>query len=255
MRPGLSAPGAKEIGATSPVQRALRWLESFFSGSPVPDIKTDAARSNGALLATHLLQLINGCGFLNGIGHHSAAVALFRSLEDALDCFGAVVLVKDMAEKWANRKLLPSDAAKTWIPLVNEMTARGISLSDYRKNLRSMFNNYSHCSCDLCLWNLYFLPCEKNAATVTGTLELNLPPVTIDSNGHAIDAHLTAHLLEFMVLVRKGYSDELKRIPENVANLDLLEKDIIKIMEQHDEHHCQDVSSPPEVRRVSSVGN
>lgn len=250
MNPRLSKPGSLAIGPSSPVQQALAWLETFFKAGPTPDIGTSAAQSNGVLLSAHLLHLLNGCGLLNNAGFHSASVSLLRSLEDALDCFGAVVLIKGAAEKWANRKLKASDAAKLWVPGVKEIATRDLSLAEYRKALRSLFNQYTHCSCDLCLWNLYFQPKEKKNGVMTGTLELNLPPTVIDSNGHSIDAHLTAHLLEFIILVKKAYDQTIQKNKENMKYLHLLIADIAEIMERHDQHRCQDVSVAPEIRSI-----
>jgi hypothetical protein len=248
MEPKLSKPWSLAIGHSSPVQQAIDWLQKFFKTNPIPDVASLAAQSNGLLLSTHLLHLLKGCGLLNGAGLHAPAVSLLRSLEDALDCFGAVVLVKGAAEKWAERNLKASDAAKLWVPEVKEISTRDISLGEYRKALRSMFNQYSHCSYDLCLWNLFFLPKERQNGAMTGTLELNLPPAIIDKNGHSIDAHLTAHLLEFLILVKKAYSHTIRMNKENSKYLNRLITDINKIMEKHDLHGCQDVSSAPEIR-------
>ena len=250
MEPKLSKPGSLAIGPSSPVQHAHTWLQNFFLTNPTPDIGSSAARSNGLLLSTHLLHLLNGCGLLNGAGLHSSAVSLLRSLEDALDCFGAVVLIKGAAEKWADRKLKASDAAKLWVPKVKEITTKDVSLAEYRKALRSLFNQYSHCSCDLCLWNLFFLPKGIKDGVMTGTLEPNLPPSIIDQNGHSIDAHLTAHLLEFIILVKKAYDQTIQKDAENEKYLGLLIGDINEIMEKHAKHGCQNVSSAPEIRSM-----
>lgn len=84
----------------SPVQKAFKWLAAFFSNYPNPDIGTDRARDCGALVALHMLHLFKGCGLLNGNGFHSSAVGLLRAMEDALDCFAAIILVVGRAEDW-----------------------------------------------------------------------------------------------------------------------------------------------------------
>lgn len=252
MKPKISKPWSQAIGPSSPVQQAISWLIHFFKNSPTPDLNTSIIKSNGALLATHLLHLLNGCGFLNGAGLHSSAVSMLRSLEDALDCFGAVVFVNGAAEKWANRTLKASEAAKLWTPLVQEISIEGISLSDYRKKIRSLFNDYSHCSYDLCLWNLFFCPKDNRNGKTTGTLELNLPASVINQNGHSIDAHLTAHLLEFMLLVKKAYSREFNKNKEDIKSFDNFMLQIIEIMEKHNKHDCQNVSSAPEIRMIKN---
>ncbi len=85
---------------------------------------------------------------------------------------------------------------------------------------------------------------------MTGTLELNLPPTIIDQNGHSIDAHLTAHLLEFIILVKKAYDQTIQKNEENTKYLDLLITGISEIMEKHDKHGCQNVTSAPEIRAM-----
>jgi hypothetical protein len=196
--------------------------------------------------------LLQGSGVLNLSGWHSVAASLLRSLEDALDCFAAVIIVPGAARKWSNGELRPSDAAKAWTPLVHEIVAKEVSLPEYRKRLREKFNEYAHCSPELCAWNLYFLPTERNAHTgmVTGILQPNLGSQVIKSNAHALDAHLTGHLLEFLVLVRRGYSKQIRSDREAPRLLDEFVAAISGIMMKHDEHGCQEVRPPPEMRRL-----
>src|SRR5271165_3694184 len=200
LRPSISASGTMGYGSRSPVQQALNWVERFFAQTPRPDIDTDRAQANGSLIATHLLHLIRGCGLLNGTGFHSAAVCLLRPMEDALDCFAAVTMVRDAAQQWDSGQMKASDAAKEWTPLATDMLHSELPLPDYRKYLRRDFNIYSHCSQQLCNWNFFFNPQTRDALTgkVQGTLVLNTQAEIIDSNGHAIDAFETAHLLEFV---------------------------------------------------------
>jgi hypothetical protein len=252
-RAKLSWPGEKAYGPTSPVVRAVHWIRDFLSAEPQPDIASDAAKSSGILAGTHLLHLIFGCGLLNGQGHHSAAVVLLRPLEDALDCFAAVTLVSGAAERWAGRALRPSEAARLWTAeKAGAFRLETGTLPEYRKYLREAFAGYSHCSYDLCLWDLFMNPKAVDAETGNqrGALEPNLRGHVIDRNAHAIDAHLTAHLIEFIGIIRLAYQNELQVRPVEDAKLTALETDINLIMEKHTAHRCQEVRVPPEIARL-----
>ena len=82
-----------------------------------------------------------------------------------------------------------------------------------------------------------------------GTVEINTEARVIDRNGHSIDAHLTAHLLEFEQQVRRAYSITLSALG-NIERLSKLETEMIRIMEKHNKHGCQDVHVPPELRQL-----
>lgn len=253
-KPELSLAGEKAFGSSSPVQQALSLIRTFLSLEPAPDIATPASKSSGLLVGNHLLHLISACGLLNGSGLHSAAVTLLRPLEDALDCFAAVTMVDGAAERWSARKLKPSEAANLWIDKAGDIISpSNIALADYRKTLRGQFAHYMHCSYDLCLWDLYFNPLtrDNNTGQLSGTYELNKYGQVIDTNAHAIDAHLTAHHLEFMTILKRAYSVELGHDPIRYSAYIRLEKEIIKIMERHNEHKCQNVLVPPEWRRAN----
>ena len=192
------------------------------------------------------------CGQLNVSGFHSAAVTLLRPLEDALDCFAAVTMVKDAAERWSSRQLKPSDAAKLWTKEADGLIDPvHTTLSEYRKVLRGQFAHYMHCSYDLCLWDLYFQPHSRDVSTgqISGTYEINRGGRVIDSNGHAIDAHLMAHHLEFMTILKHAYARDLGNDAVRSEKLSRLERDIVRIMEEHNEHECQNVLVPPEWQR------
>ncbi len=254
-RPKLSLPGEKAYGPTSPIIQVLCWITEFLARFPQPNIGTNSAKSNALLVGNHLLHLISGCGLLNGSGLHSAAVTLLRPMEDALDCFAAVVLIEGAAEQWAKRQLKPSDAAKQWTArFLDLIQPQGTSLPEYRKYLRGEFAKYSHCSHDLCLWDLFFKPQIVNDKTgkMQGTLELNFVGHVIDLNAHAIDAYLTAHLLEFIELIKVAYSGTLQSEPTRMKKLIAFEKKITEIMEKHNQHRCQEVRVPPEVARIES---
>ncbi len=228
------------------------WLMRFFAGDPVPNLGKEGVQGPARGLATHLIHLLQGAGVVNVSGWHSVTAALLRCLEDALDCFAEVTIVPGAAEKWSTGKLRASDAAKAWAPLVHDMVPKNVSLSEYRRLLREKFNDYAHCSPELCAWNLYFSPSERDPRTgeVTGTLEPNLGDQIIKSNAHALDAHLSGHLLEFLALVRRGYSNALRSSAGSAEKLHAFMMAISEIMMDHDEHQCQEVRPPPEMRRL-----
>ena len=250
--PDTSLPGQLAIGETSPVQQVIRLLYDFFAIQPQPDLNEESAKRTGLLAANHLLCLTDACGLLNGSGMHSAAVVMLRSLEDTLDIFCAVTTVPKAAESWEKGNLKASDAARLWIQhRGNPATSAGQSLSDYRKGLRDAFNKYSHASYEICLWNLYFRPkpMQNGEEPLIGTLEINSPRYVINSNGHAIDAHLTAHLLEFFEAIKDSYATDLATFA-NAKCLSELEAEIHDIMKMHDSHGCQNVQVPAELRKL-----
>lgn len=250
--PDSSLPGTRFSPPGSPVQAAFRWLQSFCAAYPRPDIGTDRATASGVLIAVHLLHLMKGCGILNGNGFHSCAVAMLRSMEDALDCFAAVTLVPGLAEQWEAGTLKASEAAKEWTSIINWKTPQGMSLSDYRKFLRRDFNNYSHCTNALLHWNLMFVPTNYDSASNTraGKLEPNFYNMIINQNAHSIDVFEAAHLFEFLSIIRKFYSGYLSSNEATRMNLENIVCDLTILLEQHNKHGCQDVHSPPEVRNL-----
>lgn len=252
LRPDLSLPGAEVIGPSSPFPQALGLVEAFFGEEPEPVIATPSSKACGLLAGHHLCQLIGACGLLNVNGLHSSAVVLLRPLDDALDCFAAVTLVPGAAERWTSRDLKPSNAAKLWTAVAGDLfTSNGLSLPEYRRALREQFAHYMHCSYDLCLWDLFLEPLGEDPDTgrITGAYELNRQGKVINRNAHALDAHLTAHFLEFMTILRRAYVTEFDRRPELQAELDRLKKELVAIMERHAEHGCQNVLAPPEWQR------
>lgn len=252
LHPDLSLPGVNAVGPASPVQQSLAVLHKFLSTEPTPDIGTPNAKSSGLLVGNHLLHLMSACGLLNGSGHHSPAVTLLRPLEDALDCFAAVTMVNGAAELWSQRKLKPSKAAKMWTEIAGDtFKPVNTTLSEYRKALRGQFDHYMHCSYDLCLWDLFFSPRVRDPQTgaLSGSYEINQGGRVINTNAHAIDAHLTAHHLECIAIVKRAYSQELGRESQQLQELARLETEIVEIMERHNKHKCQNVLIPPEWMR------
>lgn len=247
MKPKLSKPFELAIGPSSPVQKAVALLREFFSTHPKPEIAD--AQGASQLAANHLLVLLDASGMLNGAGMHSAAIVTLRSLEDALDVFCAISSVPGVAKRWECGQLKPSEAAKLWVERCGNPTiSTGQALGDYRKDLRNAFHKYAHASYDVCLWDLYFHPQRSNRTDgAIGTTEINSGRMVIDSNGHCIDAHLTAHLYEFLLAVRKSFASALAAF-DGAESLPRLASDIEEILKQHDKHGCQNVQSPAELR-------
>jgi len=136
--------------------------------------------------------------------------------------------------------------------MVTDMMPQQVPLPEYRKYLRRDFNLYSHCSNQLCTWNLFFNPRARDGQTgrLQGTLDLNIQGRIINCNAHAIDAFETAHILEFIELIRRAYSRLLASKKELLEELDDIEAGIARIMEKHNAHRCQEVRRPPEVARL-----
>jgi hypothetical protein len=250
MKPKLSKPFELVIGPSSPVQKAISVLRRFFMTRPCPEISS--AQNASLLAANHLMSLMDSCGMLNGAGRHSAAVVMLRSLEDTLDIFCAITTVPEIAERWEKGNLKPSEASKLWVEKRGDpKISTGQSLGEYRKGLRNAFHKYAHASYELCLWDLYFNPKQLvgEQSGATGTIEINSSWQVIDSNGHAIDAHLTAHLLEFIAAVRVAFFSALVSFPEAEV-LSENEKEIESIMQKHSQHDCQNVQMPAELRAL-----
>ena len=126
----------------------LNLLDSIVAEAPMPLTGTEVARRCAEAIGRHLVFLVLTASDANLAGRHSAALALFRALEDALDCFAAVSLVPDAAARWAKGKLKASEAARLWEPLMGDvLLPTGERPREYRKQLRSYFNEFDHCCC------------------------------------------------------------------------------------------------------------
>lgn len=238
------------IGPSSPIRRCLSAVEEIIRQTQIPKAGTAASRSAAAILATHALHCMRGAGMLNGAGHHSAAAALFRPIEDAIDCFAAVSLIEGAAERWQDGKLKASDAAKLWVATTSESFEHDVahSLDDYRRRIRAQFNDYSHCHPRLAEWNLYLRPVAEPAGT---TLELNFGSV-IDTCAHRIDAHISASVWEFVDLLSAAFrSNETPQPGEHWAALDQLKPEFQAILDRHRSHGCFDVLISPEISQLS----
>ena len=174
-------------------------------------------------------------------------------MEDALDCFAAVTLVPGRAEVWEAGKLKASDAAKDWTSLVDWSSVQGYSLAEYRKFLRRDFNDYSHCTNALCIWNLRFLvkSVDANTEVRSGTLEPNWNNLVIDRNAHSIDVFGIAHLFEFLSVIVRAYSNYLSLNASTRTSLERILHDLENLLKEHTEHGCQNVQRPPEIAQLS----
>jgi hypothetical protein len=243
-KPNISGQFEHVIGSSSPVQKCLVLVKSLIEEKPMPIAKTQTAQSASVLLGTHLLHLLGGAGMMNCAGYHSAAVTIFRPLEDALDCFGAVSLIEGQAERWFNNSLKASEAAKLWINCMKDIDRT--YFSEYRRKLRAQFNDYSHCSPQQANWNLYFSPTTETK----GTMELNTKPFVINSNAHRIDAHLTAHLYEFLWFLETAYEEYLNNNQELGTHLIEQKHNIKEILDNHEKHGCFEISVPAEIESI-----
>jgi hypothetical protein len=249
----LSWPFEGAVGPTSPVQQALEVLRTIIASTPIPEVSSREAYFVAPFLALHTLFLIEGAGQLNGMGYHSAAVSLFRSIEDALDCFTAVSLVPGAAERWLRDELKASDAAKLWVAAEEESFqyahGTGVSRSEYRRRLRSQFNKYAHCSIGQTEWNLYIE--YESGERKRFRLQLNLEPMVIEKNARSIDAHLMASVYELIELVEKAFSEYLDENEQVHTRLQALKLEIFAILQHYIEDGSLNVSRAPEIRHLA----
>jgi hypothetical protein len=249
----LHRPFEGAIGPSSPVLKVIEIVRAIIDDTPIPKANSRESYFAAPLLALHTLHLIEGTGQLNGMGYHSAAVGLFRAIEDALDCFAAICIVPGAAEKWMMGHLKASDAAKSWTTTEGRRfrqisQAQPISLSDYRRRLRSQFDKFAHCSLAQTEWNLYV---ESDEASSRFRIRLNTVPMVVDKNAHRIDAHLTASLYEFVELIGIAFSEYLSANEQTREKLKALEPEILAILQQHVDHGCLNVTRAPEIAHLA----
>ncbi len=214
---------------------------------PRPQIDTEVAQFSAHVIANHLIFLILTASDANFAGRHSAAISLFRNMEDALDCFGAVALIPGAAEKWTKGKLKASQAAKLYEGKLGTIKlSTGETAIDYRKELRSYFNSYAHCTPYLTDWDLYphfdredikKLFNNEQEEGIIPELRVNTGDRLLQENAVRIGAFLAAHTLEFSHLIEMGYKNFLnshkalqKELRENINRLeDTLKKGIAAV--------------------------
>ena len=127
--------------------KAIVLLRNIISQRPLPEAKSEIAREASEGIGLHLVNLVLGACQANMSGFHSCALALFRPMEDALDCLAAVSISPEAAERWTSGKLKASDAAKLWQDKLGEVKLpTGDTTCEYRKGLRQFLNDFAHCA-------------------------------------------------------------------------------------------------------------
>ncbi|MNO25525.1 hypothetical protein D3C76_153650 [compost metagenome] len=247
----LQMPYQDLIGEKSPVQKTLKLLRLLAHEKPMPNASTSESKSASALIMTHLLGLCDSAGMINCRGHHSAAITLFRPIEDATDCFAAVASDADAARKWNEGKLKSSEAAKIWTGSANLYD--GSSLGEYRRTIRHTFNNYSHCTPGQAHWNVYLESIGENRCT----MELNTTPFVINLNAYYIDRYLCIHLYELIDIILIVFSDYLDTNISLREQLETLKLSIGRVFVDFWEFIKSDkidVSVAPEIARIKNGG-
>ncbi len=233
---------------------ALDIIRRIISQSPYPEVQTEIARRCAEAIGLHLIMLILTASDANLRGRHSCALALFRGMEDALDCFAAVSLIPGAAEKWARGKFRASDAARLWEDKLGDIVLpTGEKAIEYRKTLRSYFNNFAHCSPYLTDWNIYpeldsreILAPHKN---LKAELRLNHEMKILEQNALRIGAFLAAHTLEFISVVEMAYKKFLTRNPDLKGELSGIRRRLTDLFEK--EFGAVNLEDrPPELKQV-----
>lgn len=198
---------------------ALDIIRRIISQAPQPEVQTEMAKRCAEGIGFHLVMLILTASEANLKGRDSCSLALFRQMEDALDCFAAVSLIPGAAEKWGKGTLRASDAARLWEDKLGDIVLPNNEKAvEYRKTLRSYFNNFAHCSPYLIDWNLYpeFDLSEelKPGGKLTARLRVNHEQKILEQNAIRIGAYLAAHTLEFISVIDKAYERFLRGNPD-----------------------------------------
>jgi len=233
----------------SPVRGAIAILDTLFSDSPQPRVRTQAAKSCGELLGRHVLNLLGACGELNLTGLQSVAVTLFRPLEDALDCLAAVTMIAGAAERWRRGELKPSDAAKLWVERSSVKPITDESFSDYRRRLRSTFNPFSHCDPIVPDWDVFVEQHPLKAGMFR--LRINHENQVIVSNAYRIDAFLVAHLWEVLAVIEEAYNSYIEIREEISDQLNIVKSEMRKLLAEQHKQGLRDTVYPPELELLS----
>lgn len=230
----------------SPFQKAIKFLKKFFSKAPTTQLNNDHSNNVCVHVASHSIQLIEASGTLNTIGYHTAAMSLFRQIEDSLDVFVCCGLIPEKAQEWQNDNLRPSGAAKEWIPFLEEELGESDkyqSFSEYRKNIRHQFNKYSHCSPFLINWNL--------KETKSNQVSVQITPKQIPKNAIVIDSNLIFAQYEFLYLLTFVYKNYLNDHPKIQKRINKLLDEMYPIIkEMEDKSYYTMLNFPPELENV-----
>lgn len=250
MSNNLQMPFQDIVGESSPVQQALKLLRIFAGEKPMPNANTNQAKSMSALILTHILGLCDSTGLINLRGHHSAAITMFRPIEDATDCFAAVASDTKAAKNWAEGNLKSSDAAKIWTNTVNITLTDRTNLSEYRKIIRHALNNYSHCAPNQANWNVYL----ESIGDKKCIMELNTKPLVINLIAYYIDRYLCTHLYELIEIILIVFSKYFEAHYSSKERLEVLRVEIEKIVADFLEFIKSekiDVSIAPEIGKLN----
>ena len=243
----LQHPFQDVVGDKSPVQQGIKTLWRLVETQPLTKAATEQSRLNAALVFTHLLGLMNSAGMINAAGYHSAAITLFRAIEDATDCFSAIASSHDYAIMWQENRLKASEAAKKWTAhtSVNSQTAK----PEYRKMIRDNLNKYSHCTPSQAHWNIY-LESIGNSKCIS---KLNFKHQVINLNGYYIDRYLCIHILELLEIVFDVYAPYFVEQEKTLIQLQEYHTEIEQIVKEFLEFIAReklDVSIAPEIARI-----
>jgi len=234
-----------DIIEDSPFQELIKFLREFIVKDPTTLLNTPDSNQICKSLFAHCLQLIEACGTLNAIGFHTSALSLFRQIDDSIDAFVCCGIVSGTPEKWREDKLRASDAAKKWIPILEDKLGSSEefdSFSDYRKNLRSKFNKYSHCSVLLLNWNI-----KKDNTDYL----LNISPKQIEENAKVIDANLAFAQYEALYLSKFVYENFLDTHDELRNEFEkFLDRTYPIISEMEENEYYNNLNFPPELKDI-----
>jgi len=211
---------------------SLDALTRIISKHPKPQVDTEVAQFSAYAIANHLIFLILTVSDANVAGRHSAAISLFHNVEDALDCFGAVSLITGAAEQWANGDLRANQAAMLYEGRLGAVKlSTGETVIDYRRRLRSHFQQYEHCTPNLIDWDLYpyfgsedikKLFNKEIDCDIRSEIKVNPGDRLLSKNANRICDYLAAYTLEFSRLAEMGY--------ENFLNANIKLKNELKEM-------------------------
>lgn len=251
MSNSLQIPFQEIVGERSPVQQTLKHLRAWADEKPMPNVNTNQSRSASALILTHLLGLCDSVGLVNCRGYHSAAITMFRAIEDATDCFAAVSLNANASKGWTDGNLKSSDAARIWTDIVNISLSDGVHIDKYRKTIRHALNNYSHCAPNQTHWNIYLEAIDEKKCT----MQLNTKPLVINLNAYYIDRYLCTHLYELIEIILIAFSEYFEahislkeRFEELRAEIEKIVVDFLRSIKSEK----IDVSIAPEIAKLGN---
>ncbi|MBV9963570.1 MAG: hypothetical protein JO072_15100 [Parafilimonas sp.] len=196
-----------------PLDSSISFFKRFFLRHPTTILNTENSNEISCMLGYQYLNLIKAGNILNKQGHHIGTLCLFRTIEDSLDCFMACATVDNAVEQWLSNKLKPSQAAIKWTKKFgkDKLDKYNVKYDEYRKELRDIFNLYSHCTPALTRW--IFFRIGKRWA-------LNSKPNRIYSCEKNVEANLVFTLCEFTHCLFLSYEQYLNAHTKIANTLD-----------------------------------